>query len=99
MVDKVQWIWLNGKFVRWEDANVHLMTHSLHYGFAAFEGIRCYPTTGGGAAIFRLKEHLDRLFNSSHICMFDVPYSRQELGEACRELVKKNGLTDGCYLR
>src|SRR3954466_15209193 len=99
MVDKLQWIWNDGKLVPWDEANVHILTHSLHYGFAAFEGIRCYGQTGGGAAIFRLDEHLTRLFKSAHICMFDVPYSKEQLAQACRELVKKNGLTDGCYLR
>src|SRR5688500_14054379 len=99
MVDKVQWIWKNGKLIRWDDAHVHLMTHSLHYGVAALEGVRCYAQTGGGAAIFRLREHLDRLFHSSHLCLFDVPYSKEELTLACKELVAKNQLMDGCYLR
>jgi branched-chain amino acid aminotransferase len=99
MVDKVQWIWLDGKMVRWEDANVHLMTHSLHYGFAAFEGIRCYQQANGGAAIFRLHEHLNRLYNTSHMMLFEVPFKEEELASACRELVKKNNLLDGCYLR
>lgn len=99
MVDKLEWIWRNGELVKWDDARIHLMTHSLHYGYAAFEGVRCYPQTAGGAAIFRLNEHLTRLYHTAHICMLDVPFPQQVLVEACKELVNKNGLLDGCYLR
>jgi branched-chain amino acid aminotransferase len=99
MVDKVPFIWHDGKLISWENATVHLMTHSLHYGYAAFEGIRCYAQTAGGAAIFRLQEHLTRLYHTAQICMLDVPFQKEELAQACREVVRSNGLLDGCYLR
>lgn len=96
---KVDYIWRDGEIVPWDEGNVHLMTHSLHYGLAAFEGIRCYAQIDGGAGIFRLVEHLDRLYNTAHICLMQIPFKREQLVEGCRELVKKNGLMDGCYLR
>jgi branched-chain amino acid aminotransferase len=99
MIDKVDWVWMNGKLVRWDDANVHVLTHSLHYGYAAFEGIRAYQQAAGGAAIFRLGDHLKRLYNSAHIIMLDIPYKKEELAAACREVVKKNNLGSGCYIR
>ncbi|MCA9771461.1 MAG: branched chain amino acid aminotransferase, partial [Myxococcales bacterium] len=67
MVDKLAKIWMDGRLVNWDEANVHILTHSLHYGLGVFEGIRCYDTTDGGAAIFRLDAHVDRLFDSAHI--------------------------------
>ena len=96
---KVDYIWRDGEIVPWDQGDVHLMTHSLHYGLAAFEGIRCYAQTDGGAGIFRLVEHLDRLYNTAHICLMQIPFKREQLVEGCRELVKKNGLMEGCYLR
>ena len=66
MIDKTDKIWMDGKLVDWDKANVHVLTHTLHYGLGVFEGIRCYKTTKG-SAIFRLDEHIDRLFNSVHI--------------------------------
>lgn len=101
MVDKVDWIWSDGEWQRWDDANVHILTHALHYGLGAFEGIRCYAQSGGGGGggIFRLREHIDRLYASMHMCMFEIPYSRDEIIEACRQVVARNKLASGCYLR
>ena len=99
MVEKVEWIWFDGRWVPWDDAQVHILTHSLHYGFAAFEGIRCYKQSHGGAAIFRLEDHIERLFKTAHILTLESPFSRAEVIEACCELVRRNKLTDGCYIR
>ena len=98
MVEKVEKIWLNGSFVPWDEAKVHVLTHTLHYGLGVFEGIRCYRRSDGQSAIFRLQEHIDRLFDSAHISDMAIPYQREELAEACLELVRVNGL-DECYLR
>lgn len=99
MVAKVDWIWFDGKMVPWDDCNVHVLTHSLHYGFAVFEGIRCYKQAGGGLAIFRLQDHIDRLYNSAHILTLDIPIPKEEVVQACKDVVSKNDLPDGCYLR
>lgn len=96
---KADWIWRDGEFVRWDDATVHVTTHSLHYGLAAFEGVRCYPTEGGGAAIFRLGEHIKRLYESAHIASMAIPTPMPNVIAACVELVRKNHMLDGCYLR
>lgn len=98
MVDKVEKIWLDGSFVAWDEAKVHVLTHTLHYGLGAFEGIRCYRRTDGRSAIFRLREHIDRLFESAHIGDMVIRHSREEVTEACLELVRVNRL-DECYLR
>jgi branched-chain amino acid aminotransferase len=94
---ETEWIWHDGEFIRWADAKVHLLTHSLQYGSSVFEGIRCYATDEG-PAIFRLREHLDRLLGSCKIYRMDVAYSHEDLVTACRDLVAKNGLKS-CYLR
>src|SRR5262249_53211414 len=91
-------VWLDGKIVPWAQAQVHVLTHTLHYGVGAFEGIRSYKRAEGKAAIFRLREHLDRLFESCHICMIEVPFSKEELAEACRETVRANKV-ENAYLR
>jgi branched-chain amino acid aminotransferase len=91
------WIWRDGEFVRWDDANVHVLSHSMQYGSAAFEGIRCYSTPRG-PAIFRLEAHLQRLLVSTRIYRMDVTYSMEELIAACCQLVERNGLEE-CYLR
>jgi branched-chain amino acid aminotransferase len=96
-LQKVEKIWMDGKLVDWDDARVHVLTHTLHYGSGVFEGIRCYPTSQGGA-IFRLTDHIVRLFNSAKIFMIDVPFSPEELIEATKETVRVNGL-DECYIR
>ncbi|MBW2507429.1 MAG: branched-chain amino acid transaminase [Deltaproteobacteria bacterium] len=98
MVDKVDKIWFDGKLIPWEQANVHVLTHTLHYGLGVFEGIRCYRLHDGRSAIFRLEEHIRRLFDSAHICMLPMPYTQDEIVEACLETVRENGL-DECYLR
>jgi len=97
MADRDGWIWYDGKLVPWRDATTHVLTHSLHYGLAVFEGVRAYDTVNG-TAIFRLREHTDRLFNSAHIYMMKIPYTREQLNEAQREVVCANKL-DSCYLR
>ena len=75
MADRDGWIWYDGKLVPWRDATTHVLTHSLHYGLAVFEGVRAYKTVDG-TAIFRVKEHTERLFNSAHIYMMKIPYDR-----------------------
>ncbi len=97
MVTPSQKIWMDGKFQNWEDASVHVLTHSLHYGMGAFEGIRCYEGRDR-STIFRLNEHVDRLFESAHIMMMNVPYSRKEVTEAILETVRINQLRS-CYIR
>ncbi|WFO51283.1 branched-chain amino acid transaminase [Aeromonas veronii] len=92
-----QYIWFNGKLVPWQDAQVHVMSHALHYGSSVFEGVRAYDTPKG-TCIFRLQEHTRRLFDSAKIYWMDVPYSESEVNEACRTVVRENGLKSG-YLR
>lgn len=98
MVDKVDKIWLDGRLVPWDEANVHVLTHTLHYGLGAFEGIRCYETEDGRTAVFRLDEHIRRLLESAHIVTIPVPYAKEQLVDACLETVRANRLTS-CYLR
>jgi branched-chain amino acid aminotransferase len=90
-------IWMNGELVDWADAKIHVGTHGLHYGSGVFEGIRCYETAGG-PAVFRLRDHLQRLHNSARLLYMEVPYSIDELRDACYELIGVNGLPE-CYLR
>jgi branched-chain amino acid aminotransferase len=92
-----EWIWRDGAFIPWNDAQVHVLAHSMQFGSSAFEGIRCYHTPNG-PAIFRLREHLQRLLNSVKIYRMELAYSLDELSAACCELVVKNKL-DSCYLR
>lgn len=98
MVMKLKNIWLDGKLVDWDDANVHILTHSLHYGLAAFEGVRCYLCDDGRSAIFRHREHTKRLFSSAKIYLMDVPFTPEEIMEASRQVVRTNGLKEA-YLR
>jgi branched-chain amino acid aminotransferase len=91
-------IWLDGELVDWHEATVHVLSHSLHYGSGIFEGIRAYPTPHG-VAIFRLSDHIDRLFNSARILMIDMPFSNAEIVSASKEVVRVNRLDEGCYLR
>jgi branched-chain amino acid aminotransferase len=88
---------MDGKFLKWENANVHVMTHTLHYGFGVFEGIRCYSTKNG-SAVFRLREHTSRLFKSAHILGLDIPYTKEKVNEAILETIRKNKLKE-CYIR
>src|SRR5438105_10493502 len=97
MADRDGWIWYDGKLVEWRSATTHVLTHSLHYGLAVFEGVRAYKTTVG-TAIYRLKEHTDRLFNSAHIYMMKIPYTREQLMQAQLEVVRENG-HEACYVR
>jgi branched-chain amino acid aminotransferase len=98
VVAKTKKIWLDGKFVDWDAAQIHVLSHTLHYGVGAFEGIRCYKTADGGSAIFRLKEHVDRLFASAHIVFLAIPYSHEEICQAIRKSLTVNGLAEG-YIR
>ncbi len=97
MADRDGFIWYDGKLVPWREATTHVLTHSLHYGLAVFEGVRAYNTVKG-TAIFRLAEHTQRLINSGKIYMMDIPYSKQELMDAQLEVVRANKL-ESCYLR
>ena len=97
MADRDGHIWYDGQLVPWRNATTHVLTHSLHYGLAVFEGVRAYNTVRG-TAIFRLKEHTARLFDSAHIYMMKLPYSRETLMEAQKEVVRANGL-ESCYIR
>ena len=96
-MEPVKKIWMDGSLVGWDEAKVHILTHTLHYGLGVFEGIRCYETERG-PAIFRLPEHLDRLFHSAHIAGLKSPYSREEVSEAIRLLIRTNSLRS-CYIR
>jgi branched-chain amino acid aminotransferase len=91
-------IWLDGELVDWDKARVHVLTHSLHYGSGVFEGIRAYPTSRG-VSVFRLTDHINRLFTSAKVFMIDIPYTPDELIAASKAVVRVNGLDDGCYLR
>ena len=97
-MEKTKKIWMDGKFVNWEDANVHILTHTLHYGLGVFEGIRCYKCEDGRSAVFRLQEHTDRLFESAHIMQVQIPYSREDINKAIIETLKVNDLKEG-YIR
>lgn len=96
-MEKAEKIWTDGKIVAWDDAKVHLISNTLHYGFGVFEGIRCYKTEAG-PAVFRLKEHLVRLERSAAILGFDLPFTLDELTEATRAIIKANEF-EQCYIR
>ena len=95
--DKETKVWLDGKFVEWKDANISVLSHVVHYGTSVFEGIRAYENENG-VAVFRLKEHVQRLFDSAKIYKIDIPYTQEEIEEAILETVRVNDL-DGCYIR
>ncbi len=97
MADRDGHIWYDGKLVPWRSATTHVLTHSLHYGLAVFEGVRAYKTVNG-TAIYRLREHTERMFASAHIYMMKIPYSVEQLMEAQKEVVRANKLEE-CYLR
>lgn len=97
MADRDGKIWFDGKLVDWRDANIHVLTHSLHYGMAVFEGVRAYKTTSG-TAIFRLAEHTKRFFNSAKIFQMQMPFPAEQVLEAQKEVVRANAL-ESCYLR
>lgn len=96
-INPTRFIWMDGKLVPWEEAKVHLLTHTLHYGYGVFEGIRCYRTKNG-PAIFRLRDHMLRLQRSAEIVGMELPYSVEELMEAAKLTVRENGLEE-CYIR
>jgi branched-chain amino acid aminotransferase len=91
-------IWLDGRFVDWRDANVHILTHTLHYGLGVFEGIRCYRTADGRSAVFRLSDHVRRLYDSAHINLLEIPFPAQEIEAAILETLRRNHLAEG-YIR
>lgn len=97
-IPATKYIWFNGKLVPWESATVHVLSHALHYGSSVFEGIRAYSTPKG-VAIFRLREHTRRLFDSAKIYRITIPFSHEQVNAACREVIAENGLTNGAYLR
>ncbi len=97
MADRDGQIWLDGRMVDWRDARLHVLTHSLHYGMAVFEGVRAYKTTSG-TAVFRLPEHTRRLFNSAKIFQMQLPFSFDEIVQAQKDVVRANAL-ESCYLR
>ena len=98
MVAKADFIWMDGKLVPWGDANVHVLTHTLHYGVGAFEGIRAYRTVDGRGAIFRLRDHLSRLFDTAAMMLMPMPFSLEELEAACLDTLRANDLREA-YLR
>jgi branched-chain amino acid aminotransferase len=91
-------LWLDGKLVPFEDARVHVLTHALHYGIGVFEGIRAYQTADGRSAVFRLREHIQRLYDSAHILMLELPFPAEKVAQACVEVLRDNRLPAG-YLR
>ncbi len=97
MIQESSKIWMDGRFVDWKDATVHVLAHTLHYGLGVFEGIRCYQGKRG-SAIFRLKEHVERLFASAHIVQIKIPFTPADIQQAIVETVKINGLSE-CYIR
>jgi len=97
LVEEQEFIWMNGEFVPWKDAKVHVLTHALHYGSGVFEGIRVY-STGKGPLVYRYQEHMERLYKSARMQFMDIPYTLDELMEAGLELIRKCGL-DECYIR
>ena len=98
MSDRDGKIWMDGQLVEWREAKIHVLTHTLHYGCGAFEGVRAYKTDAGPTAIFRLQEHTERLFNSAKILRMKIPFTPAEVAEAQRLVVRENKL-ESCYLR
>ena len=97
MSDRDGKIWMDGQLVEWRDAKIHVLSHTLHYGCGAFEGVRAYKTEQG-TAIFRLQEHTDRLFNSAKILRMNIPFTKDQVNEAQRAVVRENHLESG-YIR
>jgi branched-chain amino acid aminotransferase len=98
MVEKAKFIWFDGKMVPWDQAQVHVLTHTLHYGLGVFEGIRAYQCTDGRTAIFRLPEHIRRLFDSAHVMLINIPFSQDEVKSACCEILRANAQKEA-YIR
>jgi branched-chain amino acid aminotransferase len=97
-IPATKFIWFNGKLVPWEKATVHVLSHAIHYGSSVFEGVRAYQTPGG-VAIFRLRDHTRRLFDSAKIYRIPMPYSSEQINDACRQVIAANALARGAYLR
>jgi branched-chain amino acid aminotransferase len=97
-IPATQYIWFNGKLVPWEKATVHVLSHALHYASSVFEGVRAYATPNG-VAIFRLRDHTKRLFESAKIYRISIPFSPEQINEACKQVVAVNGLSRGAYMR
>lgn len=97
-ISPTQFIWFNGRLVPWEKATVHVLSHALHYASSVFEGVRAYETNTG-VAVFRLRDHTRRLFDSAKIYRIDIPFSQEQVSEACRQVIEVNGLTHGAYIR
>src|SRR6266480_1070785 len=97
-IPATQFIWFNGKLVPWEKATVHVLSHALHYGSSVFEGVRAYETPRG-VAIFRLRDHTRRLFDSAKIYRINIPFSAEAVNEACRQVIAANALKRGAYIR
>jgi branched-chain amino acid aminotransferase len=98
-MEKAKTIWMDGQLVPWDDAKVHVLTHTLHYGNGAIEGTKAYKTIDGRCAIFKLKEHTQRLLNSAKMTLMDVPFTLEELNDAQVDLLRENALFDGAYIR
>lgn len=98
MVEKLKRLWLDGEFVEWDDAKVHILTHSLHYGLAVFDGMRAYKRADGGTYIFRLRDHVDRLFDGCKMCLLQPKFTRENVSSVCVEALRVNGMADG-YIR
>lgn len=98
MVTATEKIWLDGKLINWADAQFHLLTHAIHYGTSVFEGVRSYEVPGGKGAVFRLEEHVQRLFDSAHILEMEIPWSQEQVRNAIIETLQANKLT-GAYIR
>jgi len=98
-MNKSEFIWMNGELVPWDEAKVHVLSHTLHYGNGAIEGTKAYKTVDGRCAIFKLREHTERLLNSSKMTLLNVPYGLEELNEAQVKLLQVNNLFNGAYIR
>ncbi len=98
MIQKTKYIWMDGKLVKWDDAKVHVLTHSLHYGVSVFEGIRSYQTQDGRSAVFRLDRHIERFFDSAHVMMMEYPFSEKDIQNAIMNVLRENRLKAG-YIR
>ncbi|MGZ3474571.1 MAG: branched-chain amino acid transaminase [Polyangiales bacterium] len=98
MVDRLDKIWMDGNLVDWDDAKVHILTHSLHYGLGGFEGIRAYKRADGRSAVFRLREHVDRLFDTAKLCLMPMPFTREQIIAGCVDILRVNKLPEG-YIR
>ena len=98
MVEKAKYIWMDGDFIPWDEARVHILTHTLHYGLGVFEGIRAYHCHDGRTAIFRLKKHIQRLYDSAHVMQLAIPFSAEQVEGACVEILRQNQQTEA-YIR